>query len=417
MYFSKIILLVLFFKLPLSIGCSTATSSSEQAPSNTVDTTPNTEVNTPVNLSSIKVGAARFEEYLSLLERKKVGMVVNQTSVVNSTHLVDVLLSKKVAVMKIFAPEHGFRGTADAGQQIKNGRDTKTGLPIISLYGKNKKPTKGQLQDLDVVVFDIQDVGARFYTYISTMHYVMEACAENGIPFIVLDRPNPNGHYVDGPILDPAYQSFVGMHPVPVVHGMTVGEYAQMVNGEGWLSDRKKCNLTVITASHYSHDQRYELPIKPSPNLPNQKSIYLYPSLCFLEGTTASAGRGTEQQFQIYGHPDYSGGDYEFTPISRSGAKYPKHENKTCYGYNLSNHSIEKLYQRKFDLSYLIEFYQFFPNKEKFFLKNNFFDKLAGSDQLRKNIIAGKTATEIRQGWQSGLDEYKKMRKQYLLYP
>ena len=367
--------------------------------------------------SPIIVGAERMSLYLSKLKGKKVGLIVNQTSMVNGSHLVDWLVREDIDVRKIFAPEHGFRGTADAGQQIKNGKDPKTGLPIISLYGKNKKPTVDQMAGLDLIIFDIQDVGARFYTYISTMHFVMEACAENQVDFWVFDRPNPNGHYVDGPILDPAYKSFVGIHPIPVVHGMTVGEYAQMVNGEGWLAKGVQCNLMVIECENYSHDRSYELPIKPSPNLPNAVSIYLYPSLCFLEGTTASAGRGTNLQFQIYGHPDYSGGDFEFTPVPMSGAKYPKHENKVTYGYNLSEEPLSKLKARGLDLSYLIDFYRFFPEKEKFFLKNKFFDKLAGTDSLRKDIIAGKSAEEIRAAWQPGLEKFKGIRAKYLLYP
>ncbi len=366
---------------------------------------------------SIIVGAERTAAYLSQLRGRKVGLVVNQTSTVNGSHLVDWLVAENIQVRKIFAPEHGFRGTADAGQKIKNGKDPKTGLPIISLYGKNKKPSPDQLAGLDLIIFDIQDVGARFYTYISTMHYVMEACAENKIDFWVFDRPNPNGHYVDGPILDPAYQSFVGMHPVPVVHGMTVGEYAQMVNGEGWLANGAQCKLSVVNCENYTHDRSYELPIKPSPNLPNATSIYLYPSLCFLEGTTASAGRGTNLQFQIYGHPDYSGGDFEFTPVSMSGAKYPKHENKVTYGYNLSQEPLSKLRERGLDLNYLVDFYRFFPDKESFFIKNNFFDKLAGSDALRKDIIAGKTAAEIHASWEPGLEKFRKIRSKYLLYP
>lgn len=372
---------------------------------------------TTTSVSPIIVGAERTGAYLNQLQGRKVGLVVNQTSIVNGSHLVDWLVAEGIQVRKIFAPEHGFRGTADAGQQIKNGADPKTGLPITSLYGKNKKPTDDQMAGLDLVIFDIQDVGARFYTYISTMHYVMEACAENKVDFMVFDRPNPNGHYVDGPILDPAYQSFVGMHPIPVVHGMTVGEYAQMVNGEGWLKNGVSCNLSVVSCENYSHDRSYELPIKPSPNLPNPTAIYLYPSLCFIEGTTASAGRGTNLQFQIYGHPDYSGGDFEFTPVSMAGAKYPKHENKVAYGYNLSQEPLPELRERGLDLNYLVDFYRFFPNKEAFFLKNKFFDTLAGTDALRKDIIAGKTAEEIHASWEPGLAKFRVIRAKYLLYP
>ncbi len=381
-----------------------------------VEMTPKGGVPETTPAAPILVGAERTDAYLGQLRGRKVGLIVNQTSTVNETHLVDYLVSQNIAIQKIFAPEHGFRGTADAGQQIENGADPKTGLPIISLYGKNKKPTKSQLAGIDLVIFDIQDVGARFYTYISTMHYVMEACAEQEIDFWVLDRPNPNGHYVAGPVLDPAYRSFVGMHPVPVVHGMTVGEYAQMINGEKWLTNGIQCSLSVITCENYTHDRPYELPIKPSPNLPNQSSIYLYPSLCFLEGTTASAGRGTNRQFQIYGHPDYPGGDAEFTPVSMPGAKYPKHENKICYGYDLSGEPLSELRDRKLDLNYLIDFYRFFPDKKYFFLKNNFIDKLAGTDALRKDIIAGKSATEIEDSWKPGVEAFKKVRERYLLY-
>ena len=387
-------------------------SSSEMTPKGNDSTPQDDMIDAP-----ILVGAARTDAYLNQLKGRKVGLIVNQTSTVKGQHLVDWLISENIEVQKIFAPEHGFRGTADAGQQIKNGADIKTGLPIISLYGKNKKPTQSQMAGLDLIIFDIQDVGARFYTYISTMHYVMEACAEQNVDFWVFDRPNPNGHYVAGPILQPAYQSFVGMHPVPVVHGMTVGEYAQMVNGEGWLANGKQCSLSVVTCQNYTHDRPYELPIKPSPNLPNPTAIYLYPSLCFLEGTTASAGRGTNLQFQIYGHPDYSGGDFEFTPVSMGGAKYPKHENKVVYGYNLSEVSLAKLRNDGLNLNYLIDFYRFFPNKEAFFLKNNFFDKLSGTDALRKDIIAGKTAKEIEASWKPGIERFEKIRKKYLLYP
>ncbi len=415
------IFLVFCFGFFLNSHCTPPEKvAAQKEPTVEVEMTPKGGVeseSTPAATAPILVGAERSAAYLNQLQGRNVGLIVNQTSMVKGSHLVDWLVAENIQVRKIFAPEHGFRGTADAGQNIKNGKDPKTGLPIISLYGKNKKPTVDQMAGLDLVIFDIQDVGARFYTYISTMHYAMEACAENKVDFWVFDRPNPNGHYVDGPILDPTYSSFVGMHPIPVVHGMTVGEYAQMVNGEGWLANGAQCNLTVVNCENYTHDRPYELPIKPSPNLPNAKAIYLYPSLCFIEGTTASAGRGTNLQFQIYGHPDYSGGDFEFTPISMSGAKYPKHENKVTYGYNLSQEPISALRKRGLDLNYLVDFYRFFPNKEDFFLKNNFFDKLAGTDALRKDIIAGKTAAEIHASWQPGLEEFRKIRSKYLLYP
>ncbi len=367
---------------------------------------------------SIQVGAERLEQYLPLLNEQKVALVVNQTSEVNNQHLVDLLLANGVEIVRIFAPEHGFRGKADAGAQVKDGKDAKTGLPIISLYGKNKKPQAKYLIDVDKVIFDIQDVGARFYTYISTMHYVMEACAENNKPLIILDRPNPNGHYVDGPILDPAYQSFVGMHEIPVVHGLTVGELAQMINGEKWLKDQAECDLTIIKCLAYDHNTYYSLPIKPSPNLPNMRSIYLYPSLCFFEGTPISVGRGTQQQFQLIGSPELARGGYQFTPVSSEGAKYPKHENKICNGKDLSKESISKLASEScLNLSHLLEIYQLYPNKAKFFNENLFFDKLAGTDRLRKQIIAGQSEEEIRKSWAADLAAYKSMRKEYLLYP
>lgn len=365
----------------------------------------------------LRLGAQRTEVYFPLLKGKKIALTVNQTSTVGDTHLVDTLLAAGFAIEKIFAPEHGFRGTADAGEKVANGRDAQTDLPLISLYGERKKPLPADLAGIDLVVFDIQDVGARFYTYISTLTYLAEACAEQNIPLLVLDRPNPNGHYIDGPILQPEFSSFVGLHPVPVVHGMTVGEYARMVNGEGWLANGITCDLNVITCTGYDHDTRYELSIAPSPNLPNMRSIYLYPSLCFFEGTTVNIGRGTEKQFQVYGDPKYTDGSYTYTPVSRPGAKYPKHENEVCNGYNLSGINPAEIREKgKLELGYLLDFYTNYPDKESFFLKNNFFDKLAGTDALRKAIIAGKTEAEIRAEWQSGLEEYREMREKYVLY-
>lgn len=366
---------------------------------------------------NIQVGAARTAEYLPLLQQQKVALVVNQTSMIGDTHLADSLLSLGVDIQKIFAPEHGFRGTADAGEQVKDGRDLRTGIPVFSLYGKKKKPTAADLAGIDWIVFDIQDVGARFYTYISSMHYVMESCAENDVKFMVLDRPNPNGNYVDGPVLDPAFQSFVGMHPVPVVHGMTIAEYARMINGEGWLKNGQQSYLHVVTCANYAHHLPYELPIKPSPNLPNQRSIYLYPSLCFFEGTSVSAGRGTTQQFQVYGHANSPIGDYIFTPIARPGAKYPKFKNESCRGFDLTTLNPTNLHQQeRLDLSYLIEFYQAFPQSEIFFLNNNFFDKLAGTDRLRQAILAGQPEAEIRASWQQELADFQLIRAKYLLY-
>jgi len=376
-----------------------------------------------VKNNNIIIGANQTEAYLKLLKGKNVGVVANQTSVVfktkyenlavnNYTHLVDSLILNKIVVKKVFAPEHGFRGKADAGEVVKDGLDIKTGLPIISLYGNNKKPSAAQLKDLDVVVFDIQDVGARFYTYISTLHYVMEACAQANIPVIVLDRPNPNAHFIDGPILEKEHKSFIGMHPIPVVHGMTIGEYAQMINGEGWLTNTIKCELTVIKLKNYTRDLHYSLPIKPSPNLPNDIAINLYPSLCFFEGTNISVGRGTALQFQIYGAPFLQKSNFQFTPKSKVGAKYPKHENKACNGFNLTKAKrLDKL-----DLSYLINAYNSTEDKSNFFLSNGFFTKLAGTTKLQKQIEGGETEDKIKATWKSGLENFKMMRAKYLLY-
>jgi uncharacterized protein YbbC (DUF1343 family) len=363
----------------------------------------------------IIIGAARFSEYLSDLEGKKVGLIVNQTSAIGETHLVDSLISLGVDVRKIFAPEHGFRGTADAGEKVKDGKDVKTGLPIISLYGKSRKPTKSMIGDLDVLIFDIQDVGARFYTYISTMHYVMEAAAENGKKVIILDRPNPNGHYVDGPIRTKNLKSFVGMHPIPIVHGLTVAELAKMINGEKWLNGGLQADLKIVTCEHYDHNTFYELPIKPSPNLPNIRSIYLYPSLCLFEGTIVSVGRGTPTPFQVYGHPIFKNGTYEFTPEPTEGAKKPPYNNETCFGFNLADKSLEELRQtQQLELSYIIDYYNNFPIKAAFF--NDFFKKLVGNTELKKQIESGKSEAEIRASWQPELDNYKEMRTKYLLY-
>jgi uncharacterized protein YbbC (DUF1343 family) len=362
-------------------------------------------------------GADRTSVYLPILQGKRIGMVVNHTSVIGATHLVDSLLKLGLDIQKIYAPEHGFRGTADAGETVKNGKDQRTGLPIVSLYGSHKKPTENDLAGVDLVLFDIQDVGARFYTYISTMSYVMEACAEQKLPFIVLDRPNPNGHFVDGPVLEKAFSSFVGLHEIPVVHGMTVGEYAQMVNGEDWLANGRKCDLTVVPCQHYDHTTFYQLPIQPSPNLPNMHAIYLYPSLCFFEGTNVSVGRGTDKQFQVYGAPGFPAGNFAFTPVPKDGAKNPPFEGQLCKGYDLSELEIGELQRsNRLNLSYLLDFYRDFPNKGDFFLKNLFFDKLAGNSALRQQITAGKSEAEIRESWNTRLGNFKKTRKKYLLY-
>jgi uncharacterized protein YbbC (DUF1343 family) len=353
----------------------------------------------------------RIDNYLPLLRKKNVAMVVNQTSVIGETHLVDTLLSRGVKIKKIFAPEHGFRGTADAGEKINSTTDKKTGLPLLSLYGKDKKPSSAQLNDVDIVIFDIQDVGVRFYTYISTMHYVMEACAENNKLFIILDRPNPNGDYIDGCVLDLKHQSFVGMHPIPIVHGLTVGELATMINGEKWLSKGNICKLELVKCLNYNHQTPYSLPIKPSPNLPNDNSIRLYPSLCLFEGTNISVGRGTDFPFQVAGHPDYTEKNFSFTPKSREGAKNPLYQDKVCYGIDYrKGHD----WQYEFSLQPILQFYRGATNKTTFF--NDFFTKLAGTDQLRQQIEGGKTEDEIRQTWKTDLEKYQDLRKKYLLY-
>ncbi|UOK43610.1 MULTISPECIES: exo-beta-N-acetylmuramidase NamZ family protein [Flavobacterium] len=361
--------------------------------------------------SEIQTGAQNSNAYLPLLKDKKVGIVTNQTGILSDkTHLVDFLLEKKIGVQKIYAPEHGFRGTADAGELIKDGKDTKTGLPIISLYGSNKKPKPEQLAGIDIMVFDLQDVGARFYTYISSLHYVMEACAENNIPLIVLDRPNPNGGIIDGPVLEKEYASFVGMHPIPVLHGMTIGEYAKMINGEKWLKNGVHCVLTVIPCLNYKHSLQYSLPVKPSPNLPNDQAINLYASLCLFEGTNVSVGRGTDKQFQIYGSPFLPKGDFNFTPSPNLGAKDPMHNGKLCHGEDLSK--IEKA--KRLELKWLIKAYQTTSDKTNFY--NDFFTKLAGTKKLQQQIETGISENEIRKSWEKGIADFKLMRKSYLIY-
>ncbi len=361
--------------------------------------------------------AERVGEYLSKLKGKRIAAVVNHTSMVGQVHLVDTLLRSGMSIVKIFAPEHGFRGSASDGEKVKGGKDPLTGLPIVSLYGDKKKPGPTELEGVDLVVFDIQDVGARFYTYISTLAYVMEACAENNVPLLVLDRPNPNGHYVDGPVLKKSHASFVGMHEVPVVYGMTIGEYARMVNGEGWLANGIKCDLNVVPCSGYDHRTNYDLPVKPSPNLPNMTAILLYPSLCFFEGTVVSVGRGTDKQFQVYGAPGATVGDFTFTPQPREGATNPPQKGKPCRGYDLSGLSVDALrQQKKLNLRYLIEFYNSYPDKGNFFLKTAHFDALAGGTELKQQIIEGKSEAEIRASWQVGLQQFRAVRKQYLLY-
>lgn len=369
--------------------------------------------------NSIVVGAAKFDSYLPMLENKKVGLVVNQTSIVGQTHLADTLLSLGVKVEKIYAPEHGFRGTADAGEKIKDGVDTKTGLKVVSLYGSNRKPKAEDIAGIDILIFDIQDVGARFYTYISTLHYVMEAAAENNKMVVVLDRPNPNGHYVAGNVLDLKFKSFVGMHPIPIVHGMTVGEYAQMINGEKWLEGGIKCKLQVVSCDNYTHATPYDLPVKPSPNLPNSRAIALYPSICFFEGTQISVGRGTAFPFQAIGAPkiDKALSNFYFQPKSMEGAKNPPHINKLCFGFDLrENNPPFNFQENDINLDYLITMYNLYEDKQNFFLENNFINLLAGTDQLKKDIMDGLSAAEIKAKWQPALENFKKTRKQYLLY-
>lgn len=362
----------------------------------------------------VKVGAERPQEYLPLLKNKNVGLVVNNTSLAEGIHLVDFLLGKEVKLAKIFAPEHGFRGDVSAGGEVTDGLDTKTGLPVLSLYGKNKKPSVEHLSGLDIVVFDIQDVGCRFYTYISTLHLVMEACAENNIPLVVLDRPNPNGDYVAGPIRKDGFESFVGMDPIPIVHGCTVGELANMINKEGWHKAKQECNLTVIKVKNYSHSDLYSLPERPSPNLPNDLSIRLYPSLCFFEATSVSVGRGTDSPFQVLGGLKPNLGEFEFTPQSIPGvAINPLNKNKKCYGIDLRDINEAP----KFTLKYFIDFYKKYENEKDFLTRERWLNLLAGTDDLIVQIRAGKSEQEILDSWQPELDSFKKLRKKYLLYP
>ncbi len=370
---------------------------------------------TIIHPEDIKTGAERTEMYFPLLNNKNIAIVANHTSLIGDTHLADTLLSSGFNLIKVFSPEHGFREIADAGKTIENNIDIKTGLPVISLYGSKKKPSNEDLKNIDIVLFDIQDVGVRVYTYISTMTYVMEACAENNISLIIPDRPNPNGHYVDGPVLDTSYRSFVGLHPIPLVHGMTIGEYAKMINGEGWLKNELHCDLTIIPVANYDHNKLYQLPVKPSPNLPTINSVYLYPSLVLFEGTIISVGRGTDYPFEVIGHPEFMTGSYVFTPESKAGAIHPKYENKHCYGISLINHTKNTGPPNSLDLHYLLNMHDYFKDNNNFF--NHYFDKLAGSDKLRYQIINGKSIKEITNSWQEDLNSFKEVRIKYLLYP
>jgi uncharacterized protein YbbC (DUF1343 family) len=363
---------------------------------------------------SLKTGADQPEVYLPYLRKKPVALVINQTSVAGDQNLADFLLSKKIRVKRIFVPEHGFRGQEDAGATVKNLKDERTGLPIISIYGNNKKPTAKQLSGIDIVIFDVQDVGCRFYTYISTLHYVMEACAEHRKKLIVLDRPNPNGDYCDGPVLQPEFRSFVGIDPIPVVHGCTIGELAQMINGEGWLKNGIKANLRVVPVRNYLHSTHYEPPVKPSPNLPNYLSIRLYPSLCLFEATSVSVGRGTNFPFQVLGYPDKNFGEFSFIPESIKGMEMnPLHKNVTCYGVDLRG--IREI--PKFTLSYFLEWYHKFQTADDFITREKWFNLLMGNQTVLKLIREGKDEDEIRKSWEDELKAYIEMRKTYLLYP
>jgi uncharacterized protein YbbC (DUF1343 family) len=367
-----------------------------------------------VSQKRILPGALLQDQYISLLIEKKVGVVAHQASLIpksnSSQHLVDFLLYKNIDIHSIFAPEHGFRGTADAGENVKDQVDPKTGIQIISLHGINKKPKVEQLNGIEIMIFDLQDVGVRFFTYLSTLHYVMEACAENDIPMIILDRPNPNLHYVDGPVMEEAYTSFLGMHPVPIVYGMTIGEYAKMINGEGWLKEGIRCKLSIIPVKNYNRKSTYELSVRPSPNLPNPQSIALYPSLCLLEPTAISVGRGTDFQFQIYGHPKLPKNDFTFTPLPNFGAKNPKLEDHLCYGKNLT----QALRPDQLELKWLMDAYENFPKSNTFFLKG--FNRIAGNSSLKEQLISGVSEIEIRKSWKPKLEVFKKIRERYLIY-
>ena len=359
-------------------------------------------------------GAVLQELYLPLLVEKKVGIIAHQASLLSKNtgpqHLVNYLVENKIDIHRIFAPEHGFRGKTDAGENVKDQEDFKTGLQIISLYGINKKPTTEKLKGVEIMVFDLQDVGVRFFTYLSTLHYVMEACAENNIPLIVLDRPNPNLHYIDGPVMEEDYTSFLGMHPVPIVYGMTIGEYAKMINGEGWLKKGIRCKLKVIPLKNYTRKSIYNLTVRPSPNLPNPQSIALYPSLCLLEPTVISVGRGTNFQFQIYGHPKLPESDFSFTPLPNFGAKNPKLKGQLSYGINLTQDPKPN----QLELKWLMDAYKKFPKSDTFFLKG--FNRIVGNSSLKKQIISGVSEIEIRKSWKSKIEDFKEIRKKYLIY-
>lgn len=362
-------------------------------------------------------GAERMAQYLPLLQNKQIGLVVNATSRVGDSHLVDTLCALGYCVSRIFAPEHGLRGQAEAGETIKDAVDVRTGIPVISLYGRKKKPAPEDFSGVDFVVFDMQDVGARFYTYISTLFYVMEACAEQEVPLLVLDRPNPNGHYVDGPVLDTRLESFVGIAPLPIVHGCTLGELARLFAGEGWINLGRRLSLRVIPCLNYTHQTVYAPPVRPSPNLPNLRAILLYPGLCLFEGTAVSVGRGTDLPFQVLGYPEFPKDSFTFVPRANAGARYPLYAGELCKGLDLSHLSIDSLFrEKKLQLGWLLYFYQMAPDKKTFFNSNGFFDLLAGTRALRTQIEAGKTEAEIRESWREDLEAFRQIRKRYLLY-
>jgi uncharacterized protein YbbC (DUF1343 family) len=382
-----------------------------EAPGTTIYSQEDFFQSAPNNFFMHKTGADNYANYLSLLKDKKIGLVTNQTGILsNKIHLVDFLLEKNSTIIKIFAPEHGFRGTADAGEHVVDGKDYKTGLAIISLYGDNKKPTPAQLAGIELIVFDLQDVGARFYTYISSLHYIMEACAENKIPLVILDRPNPNGSIIDGPVLEKEYSSFVGMHPIPLLHGMTIGEYAQMINGEKWLKNGTQCQLTVVPCLNYNRITKYSLPVKPSPNLPNDQAVNLYASLCLFEGTNVSVGRGTEKQFQIYGSPYLPKSTFNFIPKPNFGAQNPAYNGTLCYGEDLTTAKMVT----QLELKWLLKAFKQTSDKSKFF--NPFFTKLAGTKKLQQQIEAATSEEKIRESWKKRLMEFKEMRLKYLIY-
>jgi len=408
---------LLFVLVLISCGNFSSTKTEKKVKPNDIGIN---EPQVPQDIKPIIVGANQTENYLPLLNGKRVGIVANQTSVIfkntnhtENTHLVDSLLALNVNVKKVYSPEHGFRGTVDAGELVASGKDTKTGLPIISLYGKNKKPSLESVKDIDIMIFDVQDVGVRFYTYISTLHYMMETCAEANIPLLILDRPNPNGHYIDGPTLEIEHKSFLGMHPIPLVHGLTIGEFAKMLNGEKWLENNAQCNITVIPVKNYTHNTPYSVPIRPSPNLPNDQSIKLYPSLGLFEGTDINAGRGTEFQFQRYGAPflDKNSFSFSYTPKENFGAKNPKHKNVLCYGEDLKTVSINN----EVSLKWLIKAYNHATDKSKVFNTANF-TKHAGTAKLQQQIEAGISEKDIKSTWQKDLENYRKLRANYLIY-